>query len=123
MMKYSQYSLEELKKEIPTFGYNHDDVIEYPEYISLSIKDLSNSPTDMFDEPMDGFDRGFFEMVLEDLDLFNHLLEYGEAYPYCDVKIESVDSVVQSYDKNYVYIHIILNTSLISTTNIPEHLT
>ena len=119
MMKYSQYSLDELKKEIPEFGYNYDDIIDYPEYVSIPIKEMHSE--NLFDDGTGKFDNSFFEMVIEDIELFNHLTAYKEEYPYCDVSIESVDAVVQGFDKHYVFIHIIINTGLIPTTSIPEH--
>lgn len=120
MMKYSQYSLEELKKEIPVFGYDEDDVIDYPEYVSIPIKEMHTE--NLFDDGDGKFDNCFFEMVIEDLGLFDHLTEYKEEYPYCDLKIESVDAVVKGFDKHFVFIHIIINTSLMSTSNVPHHL-
>ncbi len=122
MMKYEQLTVKELKKTIPVFGYEYEDVIDYPERVSIAIKDLKQTVPEMFEEPMEEIDRSFYEMVIAETGIFDHIIGLKKEFPYCDVTIISGDSVTESFDSHHVYIHNILDTSITSTTSVPEHL-
>lgn len=135
--QYEPMTMLEAKEAEAVFGESSECQIEYVGRVAIPLREFSEPKLNEIKNilsivnddkenlelaKLEGELKSYWSDKLIDSELFIEVIGQYESYKYADLQIKNIDVQMIGTDSTHMYINVVIEDHLISTTNIAAHL-